>query len=176
MPAELADQERERLTLEPNATHPEVGRWLSAMEWARHETMQTLEGVTDDIVDRRIDGDTNTIGTLLYHVALVEADWLLEDVFEGTMPWPDENLPFGDRDPEGILTEVQGMTLKQHLDRLTAIRTMFTAAIKPMSVEDFHRTRARDRFHVSPAWVLYHLIDHEAEHRSQIARLRDQAE
>ena len=175
MPANISDQEREQLTLEPNAAHPEVGRWLSGLEWARHETLLTVQGVTDDMVDRRFDGETNTIGSLLYHVALVEADWLLEDVFEGSMPWPKDSLPFGDRDQEGILTQVEDMTLQDHLERLEAIRTLFMAAMKPMSIENFHRERRRDRFNVSPAWVVYHLIDHEAEHRSQIARLKELA-
>jgi hypothetical protein len=42
-----------------------------------------------------------------------------------------------------------------------------------MTNEDFHRARARSGYDVTPAWVLYHLLMHEAEHRSHIAWVRD---
>lgn len=42
-----------------------------------------------------------------------------------------------------------------------------------MSVADFHTVRVCERYDVSPAWVLHHLLQHEAEHRSHIAWLRD---
>jgi uncharacterized damage-inducible protein DinB len=166
-------EEREVLSLEPIASDPEVGRWLSAMDWCRRETLEALEGVTDESVDWRPEGESNTIGTVLYHVALVEADWLVVDIFEGTMPLPQEILPWGDRDAEGILTSVQGTPLKEHLERLEAIRALFVANLRTMPSEDFHRLRHGERFDVSPAWVVYHLLQHEAEHREQIARLRD---
>jgi hypothetical protein len=43
-----------------------------------------------------------------------------------------------------------------------------------MTAEDFHTPRAREDYDVSPAWVLHHLLQHEAEHRSEIVRLRSQ--
>src|SRR5215216_4879 len=114
--------DREVLSLEPIADDPEVGRWLAAMEDARRDTLRELTGVTDDVVDRRPPGDDNSIGTLLYHVALIEADWLLDDIFELTDPWPDDLLPLADRDDEGRLFQAGGQTLQQHLDRLAAVR------------------------------------------------------
>jgi len=38
----------------------------------------------------------NTIGTLLYHVAAIEADWLFDDVLgaEAGVAWPAELFPF----------------------------------------------------------------------------------
>jgi len=42
-----------------------------------------------------------------------------------------------------------------------------------MSNEDFHRTRHLDSYDAAPDWVLHHLLQHEAEHRSHIAWLRD---
>jgi hypothetical protein len=40
-----------------------------------------------------------------------------------------------------------------------------------MSAEDFHR--ARDDYDVSADWVVFHLIDHEVEHRVRLTALRD---
>ena len=45
-----------------------------------------------------------------------------------------------------------------------------------MTREDFHRPRILERYNVSPAWVIHHLIQHEAEHRGQIGEIRALAE
>jgi hypothetical protein len=165
--------EREVLVLEPIADHAEVGRWLSAMEDARRDTLRELDGVSDAMVDRRVTDELNTIGTLLYHVALIEADWLLDDIFDDRGAWPTDVLPFGDRDPKGTLTEVRGEPLATHLARLAAVRALLLERMRPMTVEDLHVPRVRARYDVSAAWVLHHLLQHEAEHRAHIAWLRD---
>jgi uncharacterized damage-inducible protein DinB len=167
------DDERELLVLEPIAEHPEVGRWLSAMQDGRRDTLGELDDVTDEMVDRRVVDELNTIGTLLYHVALVEADWLLDDIFGAKAAWPFDLLPFGDRDPKGVLTEVRGELLAEHIGRLAAVRDLFLERMRPMTVEEFHAPRARERYDVSPAWVVHHLLQHEAEHRAHIAWVRD---
>ena len=167
--------DRQLLTLEPIADAPEVGRWLSALDDGRRDTIRELGGVTDDIVDLAPPGAPNSIGTLLYHVALIELGWLLVDILgpESAVTWPEALLPFADRDGEGTLTVVRGETIAVHLERLAAVRVLVHEHLAPMSVEDFHRPRARDRYDVTPAWVLHHLLQHEAEHRAHIARVRD---
>ena len=79
----MTDKPRERLVLEPIAEDPEVGRWLAALEDGRRETLRELETVAPAMLDWRPDAPLNSIGTLLYHIALVEASWLLEDILEG---------------------------------------------------------------------------------------------
>jgi hypothetical protein len=37
-----------------------------------------------------------------------------------------------------------------------------------MTAEDLHRVRTLPQYDVSPAWVLHHLSQHEAEHRGEI--------
>lgn len=170
----MTDTERELLTLEPIADVPEIGRWLFAMEDGRSDTMRELETVTPEMVDWRPDEPLNSIGTLLYHIALVEADWLLVDIQGREYPrWLRDVLPYPDRDDRDHLTHVEGQPLQQHLDRLAAIRAYLLKELRPMSAEDFHTPRVRERYDVSPAWVLHHLLQHEAEHRSHIAWLRD---
>ena len=169
------EKEREVLTLEPIADEPEVGRWLSAMEDSRRDTLEGVAGLTDEAMDWRPEGEPNTVGTLLYHTALVEADWLVVDMFGREGPaWPAELLPFTDRDLEGRLTPVDGTPLGEHLERMAAVRAMLLEAMRSMTSEEFHRVRARERFDISAAWIIHHLLQHEAEHRSQIARLREQ--
>jgi hypothetical protein len=38
----------------------------------------------------------------------------------------------------------------------------------------FHAPRVRERYDVSPAWVVHHLLQHESEHRSEIGWPRRQ--
>jgi uncharacterized damage-inducible protein DinB len=167
--------ERELLALEPIADVPEVGRWLSALDDGRRDTILELRDVTDDMVDLAPPGAPNSIGTLLYHIALVELDWLLVDILgpEGGVPWPEELAPFADRDSEGTLTVVRGESIDTHLARLAAIRAMVHEQLAPFSVEAFHTPRARERYDVTPAWVVHHLLQHEAEHRAHVAWVRD---
>src|SRR5439155_14716696 len=127
-------EEREVLSLEPIADDPEVGRWLSAMEDCRRDTLKVLEGVTDEMVDVRPPGSDNSIGSILYHVALVEADWLLADIFgiaDATAAEP-ELLPFTHRDEAGKLTTVEGESLEQHLGRLADVRAILLRRVQPM--------------------------------------------
>ncbi|HEV2006554.1 MAG TPA: DinB family protein, partial [Candidatus Limnocylindrales bacterium] len=117
----------------------------------------------------------NTIGTLLYHVALIEASWLLDDIFEGD-PGPDwlpTFLPFPDRDGSGRLIEVTAETLPTHLERLAKLRGYLLERLRPMGNADFHTVRRLERYDAAPDWVLHHLLQHEAEHRAHIAWIRD---
>src|SRR5688572_9752524 len=105
--------ERELLILEPMADAPEVGRWLSAMEDGRHDTLRELDGVTDDLVDLRPAGSENSIGTALYHVALIEADWLVDDILGEDLGTSElvSLFPHDTRDAQGVLTVVAGEPL-----------------------------------------------------------------
>jgi len=166
---------RDVLSLDSIGDDPEVGRWLDAMEDARRDTLRELETVTAEMLDWRPDAPLNSIGMLLYHIALVEASWLLEDIFEGD-PGPDwlkPLLPFESRDGSGHLSEGDGQSLATHLERLAAVRRLLLERLRPMSNADFHRIRRLEQYDAAPDWILHHLLQHEAEHRAHVAWMRD---
>jgi hypothetical protein len=169
--------EREVRILLPMADDPEVGRWLSALEEGRRDTLRELEGVSDSWIDLRPPASENTFGTLLYHVALIEADWLFDDVSGISLGDSEAAVwfPLHHRGADGRLTDVRGESLDEHLRRLAAVRTLLIDRLRPMSVTDFHAPRRREHYDVSPAWVVHHLLQHEAEHRSEIGWLKRQA-
>ncbi len=176
----MTDAPRETLALAPIADDPEVGRWLAALEDGRRDTLRALERVSPEMVDWYPDAPLNSIGSLLYHIALIEADWVAVDLLGldepdelvGLLPWPDRE-PGSGTGNERHLSRIDGQSMEEHLERLAGVRTFALESLTPMTNEEFHRIRGLEHYDVAPDWVLHHLLQHEAEHRSHIAWLRD---
>ena len=164
---------RYRLVLDPGDGDPEIGRWLAALDEVRRDTLEVLKDLPEDAADRDPGDGGDTVGTILYHVALIEADWVFSDVLDREADIDHDLFPADDRTKDGHLSQIQGESMAQHLDRLAQIRALVLAALGAMSAEDFHRARARDDYDVSADWVVFHLIDHEVEHRVRLTALRD---
>ncbi len=175
----MSAEERRRLVVEvmPGG-EPEVGRWLWALEDTRSRTLEVLDGIGRAALDWTPADETDSIGAVLYHIAAIEIDWLYAEVLEGH-PWPQEvETLFGTdvRDKQGRLSAVQGVPLEDHLRRLDFARDRLLQVYRTMSLADFRRPRSLPRYDVTPEWVLHHLMQHEAEHRGQLAALRAGAE
>lgn len=170
----------ERLAIEPLAGYvPEIGRALWMLEDCRRCTKETLAGIADATIDWTPPSGGNTIGSLLYHIALIELDWLCNEVLQLAEPWPEEItrlLPWDVRDAQGRLTVAQGFPFAAHLDRLDAARDQLLAAFRSMTLDEFRRPRILPQYAVTPEWVLHHLAQHEGEHRGHIALTRSWAE
>jgi uncharacterized damage-inducible protein DinB len=168
----MRNGERRRLVIEaPVGLPPEVGLWLWALEDCRSLTLEVLDGVADADVDRP-GAEGTSIGTLLYHVALIEADWLYEEILVQPVPPAVEALfPRPARDAEGRLTRFTGEPLAEHLRRLAAVRSLLRETLAGMSDAELHRVRELPSYDVTPGWVVHHLLQHEAEHRGAIAAL-----
>jgi hypothetical protein len=169
--------QRDQRTIEPlPASHPELGRWLWALEDTRGRTLAALDGASQEEIDWTPPGLANAIGTLLYHTALIETDYLCIDIL-GMDDWLPELkalLPVPDRDEAGELVVVTGVPLQDHLARLGAVRARFlehVAALTPAQME-VPRALPEWGYDISPAWTLHHLMQHEAEHRGEISMIR----
>ena len=162
--------------LEPLTDYePLVGSWLSAFQDARRRTIETLEGLKPNIIDWPPPWSANTVNALLYHLAAIEADWLFTDILEKSEfpPQIDELFPCDVHDADGNLTSVPGTSLEAHIQRLADMREYFMTAMRAINDRDFRRARKFPDYRVTPEWVIYHLIQHEAEHRGQIMDLRE---
>jgi uncharacterized damage-inducible protein DinB len=139
--------------------------------------MRELDHLTSVMIDWRPADNGSSIGTVLYHLADIEADWLYVEVLEQSMPPEVAALfPYPTRDKQGRLTQVEGISLEQHLNRLETVRGLLLEVYEQMDLSDFRRVRSLENYEVTPEWVLHHLIQHEAEHRGQIGSLRAGAE
>jgi hypothetical protein len=58
---------------------------------------------------------------------------------------------------------------------LATVRADVLEQLRGFTSEEFYRVRPLSRYDVNPAWVLYHLLEHEAKHGEQIARIRREA-
>jgi len=155
--------------------HPEIGRWLWALEDTRRDTLKSLDGLTDEDLDTLPSSADNSIGALLYHIAIVEVGWLYFQVLEGKKPFPPgfgALFPADGLDEQGQLTNLRGASLRDYLQRLKKVRASLMEELLGMSIEEFRRLRYLPEENVTPEWVLHHLIQHEAEHRGQIQTVR----
>ncbi len=157
------------------ASHPELGRWLWALEDTRARTKAAVTGLDRAALDWTGPGVENAIGSLLYHLALIEFDYLYADILSEDYPEDGETLlPHPDRDADGNLSIVQGVSLADHLARLDEVRRQLLERVSVLSAEQLTTVRplADPGYVISPAWTLHHLMQHEAEHRGQIATIR----
>jgi len=152
---------------------PLVGRYLTMLADCRALTIETIKSLRFDLLYwRRNEFDSN-ISDLLYHIALVEADWLYVDVLERSIPAElNEHLVYEDRDAHGRLVHIGTEELEASLERLHRVRVALNGTFSAMNLAEFRRLRKSGPREVSPEWVLHHLLQHEAEHRGQINLLK----
>jgi uncharacterized damage-inducible protein DinB len=170
----LTETAKRQLIIEPlPGCAPEIGRMLWMMEDARHRTLKVLEGIEQTALDWQPPANGNSIGTLLYHIAAIEMDWLAVEVMGNTLDKSVWDIFTVDvRDANGRLSVVSGLSLDEHYQRLDAVRDLLMACYKVMAVEEFRRPRSLEQYDVSPEEVLHHLMQHEAEHRGEIGMVR----
>jgi uncharacterized damage-inducible protein DinB len=175
----MTEEPKSRLVVDPVPGYePEIGRMVRMLEETRQRTKVGLVGLADDQLDWTpasvAHSQTNSIGALLYHIAAIEADWLYAEVLEAEVFSPELTNLFPDdvRDDGGHLAVARGGGLDAHLLRLDAVRDQVLAAFSGMSLTEFRRERNLPDYTVTPEWVLYHLMQHEAEHRGEIGMLR----
>lgn len=148
----------------------EIGRWLWCLEDIRSKLIERLAGISQTTLDTRM-GKSSSIGSLLYHIAMVEAGWLYVEVLCTDFPPEIEALFPVEPWSEDGLTHVEGQSLEEHFHRLSTVRQVFLSHLQSMTLSDWRTPRVLEEYSVTPEWVVYHLIEHEANHRGQIFQL-----
>jgi len=143
------------------------------LEACRRDTKATINGMNEELLHWRLADNDSNIGDLLYHIALVEADWLYTEVLQKPIPEQiGKDLSHEDRDNLGRLIHIGEETAGALVSRLDAVRSELKTSYWNMDYADFRRLRQLPKYDVSPEWVLHHLLQHEAEHRGQINLLK----
>ena len=161
----------------PPGYAPAVGLWLAALQDARRRTLRDVDGLPDAALDAPPPVGRNTIGMLLYHIAGAEMQWIFGN-------WRDEPfppavaallpVPVWDDDGLGLLRD---QPLSSYLARLASTREQLLAAFAGVTDEELRRPVARTGFfgpyELVPERMLFHLTQHEAEHRGHIHLIRE---
>ena len=166
---------KRRLDVRPfEAADPLIGRWLAYLAQSRERTLQAVESLSAEALDRAYDDFPNSVGTLLYHIAAIEMDWLYCEILEREVPAEVlEYLPFEVRDASNRLTPMRGWSLERYTGLLERTRLIFVNMLRPFGADEFSRPRVLPEYHVTPEWVCLHLLQHEAAHRGQLLSLRE---
>jgi uncharacterized damage-inducible protein DinB len=156
------------------AEAPEIGVWLAALGDCRVRTLKAIAGIGSDELDWACPLSKNTIGTLLYHIAAIELDWLYSEILQQEFPrdftsW----FPHDVRDSDGNLTFIGGESAERHQSRFQYVRDLLSAALGAMTLAEFRRVRHLESYDVTPEWVVHHLLQHESQHRGQIVIVRN---
>jgi hypothetical protein len=158
----------------PDGFTPAVGLLVAMLDDCRSRTLRDLASIHPAMVDASAPGHDNTIGSILYHVAAIELDWLYVEILGRDFPeaaFGDAWFPHDVRDEAGRLTPVVGDPLNRHRDRLAWVRGLLHDGLRTLSDDDLDVERPSADGTVTAAWVLHHLMQHEAEHRGQIGEI-----
>src|SRR5215217_3256706 len=143
--------ERRQMIVTPlAATNPEIGRWLWMIENARDRTNWFVDRIDQGSLDWQPAWSLHSIGTLLYHIALIEMDWLHVEVLGN-----DGNSPY--IDGMDSLFPYPVRTLSEHRERLATVRRKLVESYSTMTLDDFRRAKAVLGGDVTPEWVLQYL-------------------
>jgi uncharacterized damage-inducible protein DinB len=152
---------------------PTIDGLLWMMQDSRQMTLDTIAGLDQATLDWEPEIGGNSVGSLLYHIAGVEMDWLYTEVLEQEPPAEIIALfPSDMRDDDGHLARWRGEDLSALEHRLSEVRRRLLATYASMNPADFRRARSLDDYDVTPEWVLHHLLQDEAVHRGEIGMVR----
>lgn len=142
---------------------------IGQLEEARRRTLHWLDGIDSSLLDGKLDGYHNTIGTLLYHIAAVEVSWLFSEILQTDFSADIAALfPYSVRDENGLLTRVSDVTLDEHIERLVITRKQPLNALQGITEDNFLKYKAFKDYKVTDEWIVHHLMQHEAEHRGEM--------
>ncbi len=150
---------------------PQIARFVAMFDNNRERLLYKLKDVTDEILDFTPDEKTvETIGTLLYHIAAVEHDWIFYDIDKQEIDEERWKYAFATRSDD--IDQLKGKGLQFYLDALQEVRDKIFNRFKKFSDNDLKRSIESEGKTFTIEWILFHLLNHEAVHIGQISLLK----
>jgi uncharacterized damage-inducible protein DinB len=161
-------------TLEPaEGLSREIGLLVAALEQARSKTYEVLSGLSPTEIARKILPNAHSIGTIAMHLGEVEYWWIQSAAMKREMSEQGKKLSHWQ---DTFETDVdKGFTSEYCIETLKKISLLTREAMASFTDEGLEVLYTRPEIEgrsVSLRWLLQNLIDHEANHRGQMAMVK----
>ena len=155
---------------------PQVGTLVSMLNYNRMTIIQIVKGLTIPQLDFLLDGQSNSIGALLMHLAATEKYYQV-NTFEGRQQFnADEKKIWNAASELGDAgrKQIKGKELSYYLDLLETGRKKTLEAFKQRddkwlaTIDPLWSKESK----LNTYWKWFHVCEHEANHRGQISFLK----
>ncbi|WP_404442791.1 DinB family protein [Sutcliffiella horikoshii] len=149
---------------------PEIGRLLAMMEYARRTTIEATQHLTVEELDYRINGQGNSIGSLLLHIACVEEVYQIltfeeRDPTEQEMEKLRAGLTLGDCAFEAS----KGNDASFYIEKLSKVREITISELKQKEDKWLDEEFPFGPNHLANNYFRwFHVFEDELNHRGQI--------
>jgi uncharacterized damage-inducible protein DinB len=153
---------------------PQIGRLVSMMNYARHTTLQEVDGLNARQLDYLHDQESNSIGALLKHIAAVEVAYQIATFDDRGMNRSEAEewsaaLKLGSR----ARREIRGCHLDHYLTILEDVRARTLAELARRDDDWlYEETPFWGRLPANNYFKWFHVFEDEINHRGQIRWLR----
>lgn len=161
------------MRIEPQRAADERTTLLEFLDYHRATTLDKVDGLTHEQLNRALLPSGTSMAGLLKHLALVEDSWLQERMLAAPSPPPWDTAPFDD-DPDWDFHSA-------HFDTPERLVALYRGACdrSRAAVAGFDDLDAMTRApngrgeHFSLRWILVHLIEETARHNGHLDVLRE---
>jgi hypothetical protein len=155
---------------------PQIGTLVSMLNYNRFTILNMVNSMSVAELDHLHDAHANTIGALLLHLGATEKFYQI-NTFEGRQEYNDEEnkiwgaaMKLGDEGRK----DIKGKDVDFYIDVITEVRNKTLEVFKDKDDDwllagDPEWSKKRP---VNTYWKWFHVCEHEANHRGQIAWLR----
>ena len=152
---------------------PRISELVVMMSYARDTTLWAIRNLSQEQLDARPNGVTNSIGMLLAHMAAVEVGYTVDTFEAREYDWDSPALELGERGQQHI----KGHELNFYTDELTRVRAK--------TLEEFAKRDDDWLYEQTPFWdkqpannyfKWFHVFEDEINHRGQIRLIRKMLE
>ena len=155
---------------------PQIARLVSMMNYVRSTTLQAVSGLGVDALDYQHDAHSNSIGTLLWHIAAAEVGYQAA-TFDVRDLTAEEEQQWGVAlDFDRARNEIKGHELGHYLSLLEQVRAKTLAELGRRDDRWLdEETSFASGQRVNNYFKWFHVIGHEINHRGQMRWLRSRA-
>ena len=148
---------------------PQIGSLVSMLEWISDSVIRVTKKLSVEQLDHLHDKDSNTIGSLMMHVAATEV--IYQDLTFNNLPdfSPENKKKWGvamELGPEAQ-TKIKGNNVSYYTDAMNEARTKSLAEFKKRD-DAWLLSGETEKWNWNNYCKWFHVVEHFANHRGQI--------